>query len=314
MELAVEAQGLTKRFRGKLALDGVSLAVPAGTICGLLGPNGAGKTTMVRILATLLRPDGGSARVAGYDVRRQAAEARYRIGLAGQYAAVDEILSGRTNLEMFGRLYHLSGRDARRRADELLARFALTDAAHRPVKTYSGGMRRRLDLAASLIVAPPVLFLDEPTTGIDPGTRLEIWDMISDLVREGTTVILTTQYLDEADRLADQIAVLNSGRVAAHGTPLQLKASLGGARVDIVLRDRAQAGLAGTVLRRAAGNEPAVTASEGRMSVDVTDGARSLIEIAADLIGAGVALDDIALRQPTLDEVFMHLTRTPVEV
>src|SRR6185369_8878804 len=214
---AVEASGLTKRFRRKVALDRVDLRVPEGTICGLLGPNGAGKTTMVRILATLLLPDSGTARVAGLDIATRAAEARFRIGLAGQYAAVDEILSGRTNLRMFGRLYHLYGPAARRRADDLLERFGLTDAADRPVKTYSGGMRRRLDLAASLIVAPPVLFLDEPTTGIDPGTRLEIWDMVTDLVRDGTTVILTTQYLDEADRLADQIAVLNQGRVAAAG-------------------------------------------------------------------------------------------------
>jgi ABC-2 type transport system ATP-binding protein len=307
MGLAVQADGLVKRYRGKPALDGVGLAVPAGTVCGLLGPNGAGKTTMVRILATLLRPDSGSARVAGFDVQRQAAEARYRIGLAGQYAAVDEILSGRTNLRMFGRLYHLSGRESRRRADELLERFALTGAADRPVRTYSGGMRRRLDLAASLIVAPSVLFLDEPTTGIDPGTRLEIWDMIADLVRDGTTVILTTQYLDEADRLADQIVVLNAGRVAASGTPPELKSLLGGARVDVVLRDRSQAALAASVL----GCGPV---AEGRLSVDVADGAQSLVDVAAALAGAGVALDDIALRQPTLDEVFLHLTRTPVEV
>jgi ABC-2 type transport system ATP-binding protein len=306
--MSVLADGLTKRYRGKVALDGVSLAVPAGTVCGLLGPNGAGKTTMVRILATLLRPDAGSARVAGFDVLRQAAEARYRIGLAGQYAAVDEILSGRTNLRMFGRLYHLSARESRRRADELLARFALTEAADRPVRTYSGGMRRRLDLAASLIVAPDVLFLDEPTTGIDPGTRLEIWDMIADLVRDGTTVILTTQYLDEADRLADQIVVLNAGRVAASGTPLELKSLLGGARVDVVLRDRSQAALAGAVLG------PAASEIDGGLSVDVADGAQSLVDVAAALAGAGVALDDIALRQPTLDEVFLHLTRTPVEV
>jgi ABC-2 type transport system ATP-binding protein len=306
--VVVEAEGLTKRYRGKPALDGVSLAVPAGTVCGLLGPNGAGKTTMVRILATLLRPDAGSARVAGFDVPRQAAEARYRIGLAGQYAAVDEILSGRTNLRMFGRLYHLSGRESRRRADELLERFALTEAADRPVRTYSGGMRRRLDLAASLIVAPSVLFLDEPTTGIDPGTRLEIWDMIADLVRDGTTVILTTQYLDEADRLADQIVVLNAGRVAASGTPLELKSLLGGARVDVVLRDRSQAALAASVLGAAAAG------ADGRLSVDVADGAQSLVDVAAALAGAGVVLDDIALRQPTLDEVFLHLTRTPVEV
>ena len=314
---AVEASGLTKRFRRKVALDRVDLRVPEGTICGLLGPNGAGKTTMVRILATLLRPDSGTARVAGLDIATRAAEARFRIGLAGQYAAVDEILSGRTNLRMFGRLYHLYGPAARRRADDLLERFGLTDAADRPVKTYSGGMRRRLDLAASLIVAPPVLFLDEPTTGIDPGTRLEIWDMVTDLVRDGTTVILTTQYLDEADRLADQIAVLNQGRVAAAGTPLQLKTALGGARVDVVLRDRTQASSAALVLKEVTGNEPEMAASEGRLSVDIaagpdpSAGARALIRIATDLTSSGVGLDDIGLRQPTLDEVFLHLTRTP---
>jgi ABC-2 type transport system ATP-binding protein len=315
MEHAVEAVGITKRFRRKAALDGVDLVVPAGTICGLLGPNGAGKTTMIRVLATLLPPDAGSARVAGYDVVREAAQARYRIGLAGQYAAVDEILGGRTNLIMFGKLYHLSGRTARRRADELLERFQLTEAADRPVKTYSGGMRRRLDLAASLLVAPPVLFLDEPTTGIDPGTRLEIWDMIADLVRDGTTVLLTTQYLDEADRLADQIVVLNSGRVAAAGSALRLKAELGGARVDLVLRDRTQAGLAAAALRSATGNEPELSASEGRAGVDIAigpaGGAAALVRVASALADAGVVVDDIALRQPTLDEVFLHLTRTP---
>jgi ABC-2 type transport system ATP-binding protein len=315
MQLAVEASGLTKRFGRKIALDGVDLGVPEGTICALLGPNGAGKTTMVRVLTTLLRPDSGTARVAGLDVVRQAEQARYRIGLAGQYAAVDEILSGRTNLVMFGRLYHLSGRTARRRADELLERFALTEAADRPVKTYSGGMRRRLDLAASLLVAPPVLFLDEPSTGIDPGTRLEIWDMIADLVRDGTTVLLTTQYLDEADRLADQIVVLNSGRIAAAGTALELKSALGGARVDLVLRDRAQAGVAAATLRAVTGNEPELSASEGRITVDIdTDvagGAAALIRVASALADAGAVLDDIALRQPTLDEVFLHLTRNP---
>jgi ABC-2 type transport system ATP-binding protein len=314
MDLAVQVEGLTKSFKNKLALDRVDLVVPAGTICGLLGPNGAGKTTMVRILATLLRPDGGSAWVAGFDVVRDADRVRPRIGLAGQYAAVDEILSGWTNLVMFGRLYHLSAADARRRAGELLERFDLTTAANRPVKTYSGGMRRRLDLAASLIVAPPVLFLDEPTTGIDPGTRLEIWDMITELVRRGTTVLLTTQYLDEADRLADQIVVLNSGRVAAAGTAHELKSDLGGARVDVILRDRTQAGAAADILARAAGTSPELSAVEGRLSADVSDGAAALIRIASGLTEAGIEVADIALRQPTLDEVFLHLTRTPVEV
>jgi ABC-2 type transport system ATP-binding protein len=314
VDLAVRAEGLTKRFKNKTALDAVDLVVPAGTVCGLLGPNGAGKTTVIRILATLLRPDAGWAQVAGFDVVREPDQTRYRIGLAGQYAAVDEILSGRTNLVMFGRLYHLGGSAARRRADELLERFDLAAAADRPVKTYSGGMRRRLDLAASLIVAPPVLFLDEPTTGIDPGTRMEIWDMISDLVREGTTVLLTTQYLEEADRLADQIVVLREGRIAAAGTSGELKADLGGARIDIVLRDRAQAGLAATILGAATGAEPHTVPTEGRLSAEVTDGPTALIRIATGLTGAGIDLADIGLRQPTLDEVFLHLTRTPVEV
>ncbi len=310
MALAVDATGLTKRFRRTTALDGVDLAVPAGSICALLGPNGAGKTTVVRILATLLRPDAGQARVAGHDVLREAALVRHRIGLAGQYAAVDEILGGRTNLVMFGRLAHLSGRVARRRADELLERFRLTDAADRPVKTYSGGMRRRLDLAASLLVAPPVLFLDEPSTGIDPGTRLEIWDMVAGLVRDGTTVLLTTQYLDEADRLADQIVVLNAGRVAASGSAAQLKSALGGARVDVTLRDRDQAGLAAAALRAGTGRDPQRSAGGDRLSVDVTDGAAALVRVATALADAGVLVDDIALRQPTLDEVFLNLTRT----
>jgi ABC-2 type transport system ATP-binding protein len=314
MKLAVQAEGLTKAFKNKIALDAVDLVVPAGTVCGLLGPNGAGKTTMVRILATLLAPDAGWARVAGLDIVTESDQARYRIGLAGQYAAVDEILSGRTNLEMFGRLYHLGSRTARRRADELLERFDLTSAANRPVKTYSGGMRRRLDLAASLIVAPPVLFLDEPTTGIDPGTRIAIWDMVAALVRDGTTVLLTTQLLDEADRLANQIVVLNAGRVAAAGTPRELKSALGGARIDIVLRDRMQLDAAAGIVRASTGTEPDLVIAEGRLSVDVSDGAVTLIRVASGLTDAGVDIADIALRQPTLDEVFLQLTRTPERV
>jgi ABC-2 type transport system ATP-binding protein len=294
----IETEALTKRFGGRAALDGVDLRVPAGTVCGLLGPNGAGKTTVVRILATLLRPDAGRARVAGHDVVREAAQARMKLGLAGQNAAVDEVLSGRTNLVLFGRLHHLPVRRARRRADELLERFRLTAAADRPVRTYSGGMRRRLDLAASLIVAPAALFLDEPTTGIDPGTRLEIWDMIAGLVREGTTVLLTTQYLDEADRLADQIVVLDRGRVAAAGTPLALKRSIGGARVDVVLHDPARAADAAAIL----GGD--VTGSGARLSVTSDE----LVRIATELAAAAIEVDDIALRRPTLDEVFLHLT------
>jgi ABC-2 type transport system ATP-binding protein len=312
----VIARGVTKRFRSKIALDRVDLTVAEGTVCGLLGPNGAGKTTLVRIAATLLAPDAGQLRVCGLDVVSDAARVRDVIGLAGQYAAVDEILGGRENLRMFGRLYRLGSRRANARADELLERFALTDAAERPVKTYSGGMRRRLDLAASLIIAPRVLFLDEPTTGIDPGARLDIWDMVADLVREGVTVILTTQYLDEADRLADQIVVLNRGAVAAAGTPLQLKAALGGATVDVVLRDRADAGAAAEAVVRAVGAVPQVAASEGRLAADVLgdDGTRALIRVATALSDAGISVADLALRQPTLDEVFLHLTRVPAEV
>jgi ABC-2 type transport system ATP-binding protein len=311
MDVAVRATGLHKRFGKKHALSGVDLAVPAGTVCGLLGPNGAGKTTVVRILATLLRPDSGIATVAGFDVVREAQHARYRIGLAGQNAAVDELLSGRANLAMVGRLYHLSPRLAGRRADELLERFDLTEAGRRPVKTYSGGMRRRLDLAASLLVAPPVLFLDEPTTGIDPGNRLQIWDMIADLVTRGTTVLLTTQYLDEADRLADQIVLLHHGKVAAAGTPTQLKSSVGGEQVDVVLRERQQVPEAVRAVRQATGAEPEVRVEECRLTVPVEGGAAALIRVARALDEGAIAIDDIALRHPTLDEVFLRLTARP---
>jgi ABC-2 type transport system ATP-binding protein len=304
VELAITATGLRKRYGDRYALDGVDLVVPAGTVCGLLGPNGAGKTTAVRILATLLRPDAGTATVAGYDVVRQAQHARYRIGLAGQYAAVDELLSGRANLVMFGRLYHLGRRVARQRADELLAQFGLAEAAGWPVKTYSGGMRRRLDLAASLIVAPPVLFLDEPTTGIDPGNRLRIWELIEGLVAGGTTVLLTTQYLDEADRLADQIVLLDRGRVAAAGTPAQLKSTVGGERIQVCLRDRHHLPAAAAALRAATGAEPDLHAEEARLTVG-GDWA-TLIRVARALDEAGVAVEDVALRHPTLDEVFLQ--------
>src|ERR1700689_227710 len=234
----VVAEGLRKRFKHTEALRGLDLTVAAGTVCGLLGPNGAGKTTAVRILATLTRPDSGRARVAGYDVVRDAARVRGLIGLAGQHAAVDEKLSGRDNLRLFGRLYHLPGRLARRRADELLDQFSLAGAADRVVKGYSGGMRRKLDLIASLIVAPPVLFLDEPTTGLDPRSRAEIWAAVRALAADGTTVLLTTQYLEEADRIADQIVIIDAGLVTAHGSPDELKDSLG-SRVDVVLADAA---------------------------------------------------------------------------
>ncbi|GGS69349.1 ATP-binding cassette domain-containing protein [Nonomuraea spiralis] len=301
----IYAEGLRKRYATKDALRGIDLDVPAGTVCGLLGPNGAGKTTTVRILATLLRPDGGRAEVAGLDVVRDAARLRFRIGLAGQHAAVDELLTGRRNLELFGRLYHLSRARARSRADELLERFGLAEAGRRLVRTYSGGMRRRLDLAASLIVAPPVLFMDEPTAGLDPRSRLQLWDALRDLVREGTTLLLTTQYLDEADHLADQVVVLHEGRVAAAGSPGALKKQVGGDRVQIVFREPGDvaAGL------RALG--PAVSAAEPggtRVTLPAPDGAQSLVRAARALDAAGIAVEDLALRRPTLDEVFLHLT------
>jgi ABC-2 type transport system ATP-binding protein len=313
MELAIQAEGLTKRYAQKPALEDFDLAVPAGTICALLGPNGAGKTTAVRILSTLLRPDRGRALVTGYDVVSDAAQVRFRIGLAGQAAAVDELLTGRANLVMFGRMYHLTAPAARSRADELLERFHLSEAADKRIKTYSGGMRRRLDLAASLIVAPPVLFLDEPTTGIDPGNRLEIWDMITELVAGGTTLLLTTQYLDEADRLADQIVVLDRGRIAASGTSRELKDAVGGASLDLVLHNRYQLAEAAEILRSSCAAEPQVMPEQTRLSVVAGDGVAALVRTARALDDAAIAIDDIALRRPTLDEVFLQLT-TPLEV
>ncbi|GAA4579551.1 daunorubicin resistance protein DrrA family ABC transporter ATP-binding protein [Planotetraspora phitsanulokensis] len=304
----IHAEGLRKRYGEVDALKGVDLDVPQGTVCGLLGPNGAGKTTMVRILTTLLRPDGGTARVAGCDVVADADRLRHRIGLAGQHAAVDELLTGRRNLVLFGRLYHLPRRTARRRADELLERFGLAEAANRPVKTYSGGMRRRLDLAASLIVAPPVLFLDEPTTGLDPRSRLALWDLLRELVSDGTTVLLTTQYLDEADRLADQIVVVDSGTVAASGSPYELKGKVGGGRVSIAFREVCDLSAGVEVVRGVLPGEPEIDRAERRLTVAVEDGAASLIRVAAALDAARIDVDDLGLRRPTLDEVFLQLT------
>ncbi|MFG2089416.1 MULTISPECIES: ATP-binding cassette domain-containing protein [unclassified Spirillospora] len=306
-EPIVAAEALRKRYGGTQALDGLDLAVPAGTVCGVLGPNGAGKTTAVRILATLADADSGRARIAGYDVARHPDRVRARIGLAGQHAAVDDRLTGRGNLRMFARLSHLPRRDARRRADELLERFGLAGAADRQVRGYSGGMRRRLDLITSLILAPQVLFLDEPTTGLDPRGRGEIWDAVRELAAGGTTVLLTTQYLEEADRLADDIAVVDRGRVIAGGAPDRLKASIGD-RLDVVLEDPAMAGGAAAVLHALTGAHPALDG--GRLSVPLPSGAVRLADAVRELDRAGVAAADVALRRPTLDEVFLRLTGT----
>ncbi|HET9556274.1 MAG TPA: ATP-binding cassette domain-containing protein [Actinomycetota bacterium] len=306
--LPVLAEGLRKRYGPANALDGFDLAVPEGSVCGLLGPNGAGKTTAVRILATLLRPDGGQARVAGFDVVRQAAQVRYRIGLLGQHAALDEVLGGRQNLVLFGRLHHLGAVAAGRRADELLERFGLGEVGGKPVKQYSGGMRRRLDLAASLILAPPVLFLDEPTTGLDPRGRNEVWEAVRALVAGGTTVLLTTQYLDEADQLADRISVIDHGRVIAEGSPDQLKSKLGGDRIDVVVQRADQLAATAAILGRAAGSGAEADPDTRRVSVPVRDRVAALTDAAWALRDAGVAVEDIALRRPTLDEVFLHLT------
>jgi ABC-2 type transport system ATP-binding protein len=305
---AIACEGLAKRFGKTTALCGLNLAVPEGAVYGLLGPNGAGKTTAVRILATLLRPDRGQARVAGFDVVRQAAQVRVRIGLAGQHAAVDEILSGRQNLVMFGRLCHLPSSAARRRADELLGQFALTEAAAKPVRQYSGGMRRRLDLAVSFIVAPRVLFLDEPTTGLDPHGRNEVWQTIRTLARGGTTVLLTTQHLAEADQLADAIAVIAAGRVIADGTPDELKSLAGGDRIDVIVRAAGDLVPAARLLRARLRTDVRLDQHSQTLSVPVTDRLAALTEIIRSLPEEGIAAADIAVRRPTLDEAFLHLT------
>jgi ABC-2 type transport system ATP-binding protein len=306
-DVAIEANGLCKSYGKVRALDGVDLRAPAGSVLGLLGPNGAGKTTAVRILTTLLRADGGNARVAGLDVSKDAAALRAKIGLAGQYAAVDENLTGAENLEMVGRLYHLSKGEPRRRAAELLERFGLTEAADRLVRTYSGGMRRRLDLAAALVARPPVLFLDEPTTGLDPRSRIDLWETIEDRVAKGTTVLLTTQYLDEADRLADRIAVIDRGRLLAEGTSDELKDRFGGERLDLTLEDPGQADAATAALRPIVTEPPSVLPS-GALCYPVERRQGTIAAAVRRLDEAGIGIDDVAMHRPTLDDVFLGLT------
>jgi ABC-2 type transport system ATP-binding protein len=309
----VIAEGLVKRFGKTTALDGFDMTVGRGSVVGLLGPNGAGKTTAVRILATLLRPDGGRAEVAGFDVVRDAGRVRQRIGLVGQTPAVDEVISGRQNLVMFGRLFHLGVRRAEQRADELLETFTLADTGRKPVKQYSGGMRRRLDLAASLILAPEVLFLDEPTTGLDPRGRSEVWSAIRQLVAGGTTVVLTTQYLDEADQLANRICVIDRGRVIAEGSPDDLKSRLGGDRVAVVVHRTDDLPAATAIVADAASGTPEVDTDLRRISAPVANRVQAMSAIFAGLAAAGIEAEDLAVRRPTLDEVFMDLTGHPAE-
>jgi ABC-2 type transport system ATP-binding protein len=313
---AVLAEGVRRRFGSVRALDGVSFEVTPATVLGLLGPNGAGKTTMVRILTTLLLPDEGRAQVLGRDVTTDAEEIRQLIGLAGQYAAVDENLTGRENIELVGRLYHLPKAEARRRATELLERFDLTGAGDRTVKTYSGGMRRRLDLGASLVARPQVLFLDEPTTGLDPRSRIDLWGVIRELVDEGTTVLLTTQYLEEADELADRIVVIDHGLVIAEGTSDQLKARVGGDVIEVTIADRDRVREGAELVVQAAGGgatEVQINKAVGKVTVRVNDGPGVLADTIRLLDAAGLAIADLALRKPTLDDVFLTLTGRSVE-
>ncbi|MEU0784989.1 ATP-binding cassette domain-containing protein [Streptomyces sp. NPDC006173] len=306
----VLSEGLEKRFGDVQALRGLDLAVAQGAVCGVLGPNGAGKTTAVRLLATLLRPDAGSARVAGHDVVREAAAVRRSIGVTGQYASVDGDLTGRQNLRLFARLHRI--RDTGARAAELLDRLGLTEAADRPAATYSGGMRRRLDLAASLVRRPAVLFLDEPTTGLDPMSRTRVWETVRALKEEGTTVLLTTQYLEEADQLADDIALVDRGRVAHTGSPAGLKALIG-AYAEVVVADPEALSAAAAVLDRLTGREPVLDAVRGTVGVAATDPALTLPGLVRELDAAGVPLLDARLRQPTLDDVFLRLTGDPAD-
>ncbi len=319
-ELAILAKGVRKHYAGgasQAGLTGFDLAVQGGSVCGLLGPNGAGKTTAVKILSTLLTLDAGWARVAGFDVTSQARQVRENIGLVGQSTALDEILTGRQNLVMFGRLNHLSSRQAQQRADELLAQFDLTQADKLPVNQYSGGMRRRLDLAASLIISPAVLFVDEPTTGLDPLGRRQVWTAIRGLVASGTTVLLTTQYLEEADQLADHIAMLKAGRVIAEGSPEALKSALGEDWLDIVLKPSLDPAALLPIAQAVAAGNIRIDPDANRISIPVAERTRALVSVATALAAAHIEALDISLRRPTLDEVFIHLTSTaqdnPVE-
>jgi ABC-2 type transport system ATP-binding protein len=314
---AITAEGLVKTYKSRAgavrALDGLDLAVPEGSVLGVLGPNGAGKTTTVRILSTLLRPDAGRATVAGFDVVEQAHRVRASIGLSGQYAAVDENLTGRENLYLFGRLYRMSKHDAQRRADELLEQFDLASAAARVVKTYSGGMRRRLDLACALCGSPRLIFLDEPTTGLDPRSRLAMWEVIRVRVREGATVLLTTQYLEEADELAHGIAVIDHGRVIARGTADELKSQIGGERIEVVVRSGDDLARAAELLARDCAGDCVTDEQERRVTVPAHGGAQRLVQVVRDLDAAGIAIDDVGLRRPTLDDVFLALTGRAAE-
>jgi ABC-2 type transport system ATP-binding protein len=309
---AIVTEGLVKVYKSRKsevrALDGVDLVVGEGSVLGLLGPNGAGKTTAVRILATLLKPDAGRATVAGLDVVRDAMELRSIIGLSGQYAAVDDNLTGRENLVLFARLYQLPKAEAKRRSDDLLEQFDLNEAADRVVKTYSGGMRRRLDLASALCGNPKVLFLDEPTTGLDPRGRLGMWEVIRTLIREGTTILLTTQYLEEADELASTIAVVDHGKIIARGTADELKSQVGGERIEVVVRDRSEIVRAVEALRRDADGEISVDEHTRRLTAPVNGGAKRLVQVVRDFDELGIGIDDISLRRPTLDDVFLALT------
>ena len=309
---AITAEGLVKTFgagdKAVHAVAGVDLTVPKGQVVGLLGPNGAGKTTIVRMLTTLLRPDAGRAVVAGHDVIAEPQAVRASIGLSGQFAAIDENLTGRENLWLFGRLYQLSSQQAAKRAGELLEQFALTDAADRPAKTYSGGMRRRLDLAGSLIVHPEVLFLDEPTTGLDPSSRLDLWDIIRDRVQEGSTILLTTQYLEEADALADRIVVIDKGKIIAEGPADVLKAQVGGDRIEVIVHQAASLGEAVAILHKGSNGQAEVDEHMRKITVPTSSGSKGLVLVIRDLDEAGIDIDDIALRRPSLDDVFLKLT------